>query len=757
MRASIIGFLLGSLCLAFSPWLVPLWLCPVLLLGGCLLLCFRSPLWPAACGVLAALLTGSLRGEALLQATLDPHCNRVPISVTGQVISLPRSSLVSPGRLRQRFEFRVASLQPAHCRGPRKLLLSYYGQQRLLPGVQQRFQVTLRRPWGLANPGSFNMQGWFAVTGIHAVGTVRGDGQPLAAVDHSFRQIHHQLRQRISAAIGEAGLSPQADAVLRALSVADKSGLDYHLWRLFQQYGLNHLLVISGLHVAMVAGLALLAGRVLHGALSRLFGRAVRWPLPELLAMLSALAYAAMAGFSVATVRALTMLGCFLFASMLGRSTGGFNNLLLAACLLLLSNPLVVVGSGFWLSFGAVAGLLWMACWQVHGSAMRLWIKPHLFMAALMVPLGGLWFGGSSWVSAPANALMVPLVGFLVVPLTLLGALLSFIDVELARGCWQLAALPLDSLYQPAMAVADQHRLFLPFSPGVPALVLAAVAACLLLVPLAGRYRWCLLILLLPLFLGRSPSEGRPRLEVLDVGQGTAVVFTAMGRTLLYDTGGGEPGGPNMANSVIIPWLRASAVTSLQTLVVSHDDRDHSAGAADILRALPVGQVLVGESPLPLSQPCRSGLAWQWPGNIRFRVLAPGADEEGNEASCVLQIHTPGMRLLLAGDIGVSQERELIRYWGPQLRSDVLLVGHHGSATSSSQAWLNHVAPRLAVITAGYASRFGHPHGDVLARLRRQGIRVAETAHEGALSLSLDEHGGVSMSTYRAGYQPWWM
>jgi competence protein ComEC len=317
--------------------------------------------------------------------------------------------------------------------------------------------------------------------------------------------------------------------------------------------------------------------------------------------------------------------------------------------------------------------------------------------------------------------------------------------------------MPLELLYIPAQAMADQRQLFLSLSPGGLALGLAAVAACVAVLPLS---RWqCLLVpvLLLPLLLGRPASGEGPRLDVLDTGQGTAVVFSASGRALLYDTGGGEPGGPNIANSVVLPWLRLSAIHALQTLVISHDDLDHSAGALDILDAMAVEQVLVGESLLPGARACRTGLAWQWPGAIRFRVLSPGGAEAGNEASCVLLIDTPDLRILLAGDIGVAQERELIRYWGPQLRSDVLLVGHHGSATSTSQAWLNHVAPQLAVVTAGYASRFGHPHNDVLARLAGQGISVRETAREGALTIRRGRLGELQVAAHRDGYRPWWM
>jgi competence protein ComEC len=305
--------------------------------------------------------------------------------------------------------------------------------------------------------------------------------------------------------------------------------------------------------------------------------------------------------------------------------------------------------------------------------------------------------------------------------------------------------------------VADTQTLFLPVSAGAGALSLALVGVGLVLLPMCGRYRLLALMLMLPLVVpGRAPDTA-PRLSVLDAGQGTAVVFTAGDRALLYDTGGGDPAGPNIANSVVLPWLQAAGWRSLETLIISHHDLDHSAGTHDVLRALPVANFMAGETPQPGARACRAGMAWRWPGGITFQVLSPAAPQQGNDGSCVVLIETPDMRVLLAGDIGVDQERELIRFWGARLKSDVLLVGHHGSATSTSQSWLNYVSPRVAVVSAGYASQFGHPHAQVMQRLEAQGVEVRETAHEGALTLDVGAAGALQVSAHRSAYHPWWM
>lgn len=755
MRSWMIGWLVATVLMAFSPGLMPPWLWPCLAVSVLVLMRWRQLFWAA---LLAAVLLCSLRGHLDLQQRLPESCNGQPLTLVGQVAGLPRASLLAEGRQRQRFEFLVDKAHPPACAGPRRVLLSYYGDSTIQPGQRWQFQSRLRRPWGLSNPGSFNMQAWYALSGIDAVGSVRSAGEtPLPAATPGPWAWHHRLRAQISEAIAGAGLSPNAGAVVAAITVADKSGIDHRLWRLFQHYGINHLLVISGLHVALVAGLAYGLGKLIGACLALAGLRQAACPWGEILAFTMALAYAALAGFSVATQRALIMLGCFLLARVLRRRNSGFNSLFIAAFVLSLVNPLVFLGAGFWLSFGAVAMLLWLARWQ-RGERLGRMLLPQLAMALLMLPVGALWFGGSSWVSPVANLVMIPLLGLYVVPLSLLGASLALAGGgELAAACWQLAASPLDMLWPAAGLVDQQATLFLHIGAGTTAILNALVAAVLLLVPLSWRWRLGSLFMLLPLLLAEPDVQESPQLEVLDVGQGTAVVFRAAGRVLLYDTGGGNPAGPNLAHSVVLPWLRAAGVRRIDELVISHNDLDHSAGLDTVLAAMAVDRLWQGEASHARGRRCLAGAAWAWPDGSRFRFLSPVATEEGNDASCVLQIETRGTRILLPGDISQAQEREVIRYWGDDLRSHILLVAHHGSNTSSYQAWLNRVSPAVAVIGAGYASRFGHPHPRVLARLRQSGAVVHQTARQGALRFNIGPQGALAITADRAGYKAWWM
>lgn len=746
---------MASLIMAFSPGLIAAGLWSAL--GGLAVFLALSGKWFWV-AVIAAVVTCSLRGELALQQRLPETCNGRIVTVQGSVASLPRISLLADGRERQRFEFDIDSAAPEVCASPRTVLLSYYGERRFLPDQHWQLEVRLRRPWGLANPASFNMQSWYALSGIDAIGTVRQAGRMLL-LEHPPSPLRWHDRQRavIRAAIHDAKLSSTAEAVLSAVTIADKSGIGHDLWRQLQHYGINHLLVISGLHVALVSALAFWLGRLLGAGLGAISSRASRFPWAEVSAFSLALAYTGLAGFSVATQRALVMLACYLLSRVLLRTSSGFNNLLVAAFVLSVINPLVFLGAGFWLSFGAVAVLLWSGRWQGRGGLAKV-LRPQLAIALAMLPLGAFWFGGSSWVSPLANLLMIPLLGCFVTPLSLVGAFLVLIGADgAAAACWQLAALPLDVLW-PLIVLIDRHApLYWQTSAGIGSMLLVLAGCLLCMVPLSCRVRVTSLLLALAILLPKPPPQVPPQLDVLDVGQGTAVVFRAGGRTLLYDTGGGRPNGANLARQVVLPWLRNRGVRRLDDLVISHNDLDHSAGLTAVLEAMAVNRLWQGEPSVAAGRSCLVGVAWEWPDGSRFRFLSPTGAEQGNDASCVLQIDAGGRRFLLPGDIGQAQERELVRYWREALRSDVLLVAHHGSNTSTYQAWLNQVAPDVAIIATGYASRFGHPHEQVLARLRRSAADIRQTASEGAINVRVEPAGVLLLTAYRAGYQAWWM
>jgi competence protein ComEC len=766
MQSWMIGLVSGTIAVGYWPTLPPGCVTLLFILLAVVTLPWRSRAARFGCGLSCGVALALVHGSQLLQHRIAAHCVGIPLTVTGVVASLPTQRAMPRGEVRQRFEFTVTGLSPDRCAGPQKVMLSYYGEEDIRPGDNWRFEVTLKKPWGLANPGSFNMQVWFAQQGIDAVGNVRESAvSDRLAIEPAAVSLPDRLRQKITHRIDSIVPDRDVAAVLRAVTVADGSGIDSHLWFLFQQYGLNHLLVISGLHVVMIAAVGYLFG----GLCLRLLSPTVLgggW-LPGACALLLAYLYGALAGFSIPVQRALCMLTCITLATFCGRLSGAANSLLVAAVVVLCLNPLAALGSGFWLSFGAVAALLWLARWQRGLGMVQRAVQTHGYMSLVMLPLGAMFFGGGSLVAMLANLVMIPLLGWLVVPAALLAVVAFLAGWPFETALWHLAGWPLEYLLPLAssLAATGGDWMYVPLVAGSGAALLGIIAVSLLLLPGRNALKPLALVLMLPLLLPPGNSAEGPSLDtavtVLDVGQGTAVVVNSGDRTLVYDTGGGDPDGLNTGVTVVLPFLRQLGISTLDTLVISHPDLDHSAGTAALLEALEVDRFRYGgERPVPDGgQPCLAGEAWRWPGGQIFQFLSPALEvpAHSNDSSCVLLLQVGEYRFLLPGDVEEDRERELARYWGEQLRSDWLLAGHHGSRTSSSPVFLKRVRPDIVVISAGYANRFGHPHPAVLERLKQQGASTRDTASEGALEFTIAPGERLRVGAYRESPRRYWM
>jgi competence protein ComEC len=771
MRSWMIGLVSGIVSAGFWPVLPP-WPLLLLFVAAALSVVFRqTPVRVFIAGLGLGCAVGFVHGTLLLQSRIADDCVGLPLVVQGTVSSLPRTGRLLGGVRRQRFEYAVAALSPVRCRGPEKLLLSYYGDHEIEPGDEWQFEVRLKKPWGLANPGVYNRQAGFARNGIDAVGSVRETAQipKLYARAEGLSALPNRLRQKISGRIGALGLAPDVTAILQAISVADSHAIESSQWFLFQQFGISHLLVISGLHVGMVAAV----GFVIGGFCLRLcapFYAGGKW-MPRVFALLLACLYGALAGLSLPVQRALCMLFCFVLASTTGRKGGAANSLLLAAACVLLISPLAAIGSGFWLSFGAVAALLWFAHWQRGLGSLRRLVQTQGSMSLLMLPLGALFFGGGSLVSVLANLLMIPLVGWWVVPLALLAAVCFLCGLEVASTLWPLAAWPLANLLPFARELADSGAkwLYLPLNADFGLVVLGVLAVALLVLPGRSGLKMLAMLLAVPLLLPAQPVFRTPSLDthvaVLDVGQGTAIVVRSGHRALLYDTGGGDPHGVNMGTLAVLPYLHQQGITALDTLVISHPDLDHSAGAAVVRNQLPVERYRYGgveaeqASERGAGRPCVAGEAWRWPGGQVFQFLSPAQEtlSRRNDSSCVLQIQVGKYRLLLPGDIEAGRERMLAQFWGESLRSDWLAAAHHGSKTSTSTTFLKRVEPQVVVISSGYANRFRHPHFSVIERLQQQGVFIFYTATAGGLSFNVAPGQALQISAHREIVRRYWL
>jgi competence protein ComEC len=715
--------------------------------------------WPAL-AALAFAWTSMLAHERLRQA-LPPALEGLDVELTGVVASLPRAV---PGGVRFVFEVEQARLDGGPVAVPPRLSLGWYRgwhDDALLAGpareveAGQRWRLTarLRAPHGQRNPHGFDFELWLFEQGIRATGYVRATSTtpPPQLLEVGAGHRVDRLRQRIRDALFSRVDDARAAGVLAGLAVGDQASIARADWDLFRDSGTAHLVAISGLHVTMFAwGAAAVVG----AAWRRSPWLALRWPSP--LAALwggvaAAAGYALLAGWGVPARRTVWMLATAALLKSLGVRWPWPLVLAAAAVVVSVADPWALLQPGFWLSFVAV-GLL-MASEPVTGRALaraagwreRAWrplrgaLRTQVVATVGLAPLTLLLFQQVSLVGLLANLVAIPLVTLLITPLALLGVALP--------PLWQVGAVLVE-----ALARVLAWLTAFPFAVWTAAVApwwsqaAGLLAALLLVAPLPWRLRLLALPLLVPLLwpVVDRPPEGQFELLVADVGQGSAVLVRTHGHTLLYDAGARYSRDSDAGQRVLVPLLRALGERSIDTLVLSHRDSDHVGGAPALMDAFPPALLvssLPDDHPLRLRAAahlrCDAGQRWQRDG-VAFEVLHPLADDharplKANALSCVLRVvDARGRSALLTGDIEARQEGELLLRAGPGLRSDLLLVPHHGSRTSSTPAFVDAVAPQVALVQAGYRNRFGHPVDEVLARYAQRSVLVVRSDRCGA-------------------------
>ncbi|SDO50944.1 competence protein ComEC [Pseudomonas reinekei] len=720
MRTGMMALALGLLALRFLPALPPVglwWLMPV---AGLMLLPFKT--YPAAF-FLFGLSWACVQAQWALDDRLAPSLDGGTRWVEGRVTGLPEN-----GEAVVRFE--LAQATSRHGKVPTRMRLAWYDGPPVKSGERWRLAVKLKRPAGLLNPQAFDYQAWLLAQGIGATGTVK-DGERLAEARWAWRD---GIRQRLLAvdAQGRTG-------ALAALVLGDGAGLSREDWQVLQDTGTVHLLVISGQHIGLLAGVVylLIAGLARYGL----------WPnrLPWLpwacgLAFSAALGYGLLAGFEVPVHRACLMIGLVLLWRLRFRHLGAWWPLLLALNGVLLLAPLASLQPGFWLSFAAVAVLIFtfggrLGPWRWWQT----WTRAQWLIAIGLLPLL-LILGLPISVSGPlVNLLAVPWISLVVLPPALLGTVLLPLPY-VGEGLLWLAGGLIDVLFKGLALAAGQIPAWVPMAIPFWVWCVGAMGAFLLLLPRGVPLRplgWPMLLLLV--FPPRAAlPEGIADIWQLDVGQGLAILVRTRHHTLLYDTGP-RFGDFDLGERVVLPSLRKLGVKELDVMLISHADADHAGGARAVAKGLPVKGVISGDpQALPAAlqaQACETDRQWTWDG-VQFRLWQWSAAGDSNQKSCVLQIEANAERLLLTGDIDAAAERSLLDS-ALAVPTDWLQAPHHGSRSSSSTALLNGLQPKAVLISRGHGNSFGHPHPTVVARYRKRGITIYDSAEQGAIHLQL--------------------
>lgn len=691
-----------------------------------------------------------------LDDRLAPEHSGGDFSVTGWVDAFP-----DRGPVRTTFSLRV---ERADAGVPERLRLAWYdARERIEPAQRFELTVRLRAPRGLLNPGGFDYERWLLLEGYGATGYVRR-GRRVPADSATLPQRWLALRAELARRIGASGLERDAAALVTALTLGERSSFDDAHWRVLRRTGTTHLVAISGMHIGLLAlGVFWFVRRSclwLPGAIA-----ARDLGIAALASGAVAAVYAALAGFALPTQRALLMLAVALWVVTSRRKVARFDGFAIALVLVLAFDPLASLTASFWLSFGAVALLLALAGVQVprftrarsaRARGLGGYARLQWCLSLGLVPLVVVHFGELSFSAPFVNLAAIPWFSVVLVPAGLLalaghafGWSLPLFDALLGRAA--------DLTWTVLEHIADRPwaAMSLPEASTLAALTGAAAVVCgLPWHALPGRRLAWLGLAPLLVATRSGPAPGHLHMTVLDVGHGLAVLVETAGHRLLYDAGPVSRSGFDAGAELLVPVLARRPDAGLDLLIVGHGHSDHAGGAPAVLDAYPGAHVLRGPDVDALEgEVCRAGQRWDWDG-VEFAILhpPPGFAPRGNDSSCVLRVSTPRHRVLLTGDIERRAEAGLP---AAELEADVVVVPHHGSATSSTAPFAAAVAPELAIVSAGFDNRWGFPRPEVRSRWASVGADMVVTGESGAVEVRLGE-GALELSTERAVRRRYW-
>ncbi|MGF1527522.1 MAG: DNA internalization-related competence protein ComEC/Rec2 [Candidatus Competibacterales bacterium] len=686
-----------------------------------------------------------------LASQLPVALEGVDLQVEGWIASLPSSH----GR-RSRFQLAVKHLthhdRPLAWRG--RLLLSLYDDTLpLAVGDRWRLTVRLSRPRGLSNPGGFDYERWLFVNDIAARGYVRPSPPPErlgTAETHGLDRLRDQLSRDWRATLEGRPFA----GILVALAVGDRRWMGEDQWALLTRTGTGHLMAISGLHIGLVAafggvGLAALWRRTPWAA------RLASQRVAALGALAAAAGYAALAGGTLPTQPALVAVGLVALGLWWRRPWDPGRLLGLVLLSVLLIDPKAPLAVGFWLSFGAVAAIVYLTAHRFGPAAACQGVTLQLAISLALLPITLVVFQTLVPVGAVANLVAIPWASLVVVPLVLLALVAGFLLPPLQGAILEVAHGAVAWLWAFLTAVDSLGGAWSYPPPPLWAVGVAVPGLLWLLAPRGLPARWVGAVLLVPLLLPprELPAPGQFWLTVLDVGEGLAVVVRTRHKVLVYDTGPRLSPGFDTGEAVLVPFLRHQGISAVDVLILSHADGQHTGGVASLLEALPVGQVLTPDRlavPVVGAELCRRGQGWRWDG-VGFQVLHPavvGRRAPGDDHSCVLRVVGQVGSALLAGDLEARGQGQLAAREGSALAADVFVAPHQGRRPTTA-GLLEVVAPQVGVFATGYRNRYGYPRPATLAVYRRAAVPLLDTGRRGALSFRWTEEGKLLTTGHR--------
>jgi len=696
---------------------------------------------------IAGIIWAWLQASWVYQDNLPPAFETGHIKVQGEIVSVPEQS---EHKTRFLFNIRHAAHKQQTWKHPGLARLSWYGKHaELQPGQIWHLTLKLKRPNGFVNPAGFDYEGWLFQQGINATGYVRDDaGNKLIETVWNLQSIRYDIHKKLTESL--RGL--QHKGLIIALTLGMRGDIEQSVWDILQRTGTSHLIAISGLHIGLIAGLCFFIGQYcwrLKPSLCHLL------PAPKaaaIMAMTGAVLYAFLAGLAIPTQRALIMIFVVMYSILADRNSKPFHVLSLALLFVLIIDSSSVLSQGFWLSFSAVAILVYgMSGRYQHQTGVRHWGRAQWLVSIGLLPLTLFLFQKASVIAPLANLIAIPWVSLLIVPMVLAATLMLYVYQPVGEFLLQMSDYALSPL-QYIMAYLSQLSFsqWVQHSPSIVVMLSAILAIILLLAPSGLPVKRLGIILLLPVFLHRPeqiPHAGL-RFTVLDVGQGLATVIETSDHVLVYDTGPKFSDRFDTGSSVVMPYLNQRDIHKLDAVIISHTDNDHRGGLESLIQQVRVDKLYSGmPEKLQAFSPtlCQQSMHWQWDG-VSFTFLHPDSSHRfrKNDRSCVLKVESPAGSILLTGDIHKRSERHLLQTSADALKADILVAPHHGSQSSSHSDFIEAVAADYVIFASGYKNRFRHPNKKVVARYAKTTAQLLDSANHGAIQFDIDTHSGIS-------------
>lgn len=652
-------------------------------------------------------------------------------NLQGYVVSIP---VITPSKTQFKFQATRLDKQPVNVR----LLLSCYKScPDFRAGQEWQLAAKLLKPGNLGNPGGFDYVNWLNARHINWTGyLLRGTAQLIKS--NAKHNLLLTLRQSMAATLAKIDPDVKTLGILQALTLGISTHIDKDSWDLFRRTGTTHLMVISGSHIGLVAGLT-------YGLIKWLWCRCGRLCLLLPASRVASIAgfimagfYALLAGFEVPSQRALIVCFFMFLRNFCSQRFGVWQSWRYALFAVLIFEPHSVMMPGFYLSFIAV-GILVLINQRFSFAGFRKTLLMQLACLVGLMPLTLFWFSYGAVNGFMANIIAIPWVSFILVPLGLFIALsghwlvvpwlvtilthsidylfhyLNWIDsfafVNLSFCITQFLS-PL------ALMIAISVLVFLPLTRLVPVVLIIIIAGCFPAYEKTGR--------------------DEVKIDVMDVGQGLAVVVRTAKHQLVYDTGVKFYQGSDMGKIAIIPYLKTLHIKKLDKVIISHPDLDHRGGLASLEEIYNIGELIVDDPVFyKRGSSCHQYPDWEWDGiSFHFFSIATPLRSKNN-SSCILQISTPAGQVMLSGDIEKPAEQYLSNTYGKSLASSVLVIPHHGSKTSSSPLFIKNVAPHYAIVSYGFDNRYHFPHQQAMQTYKQNNIPVYNTVDCGMVSVSL--------------------